>query len=471
MSTHNATIEFVPLARADDVSSFDFRVARFPVTVEQYSHFIEAGGYRRKELWSERGWEWCQQLGVEQPTYWGEEGYKGGKLPVTGISFWEAEAFANFADARLPNEAEWRWMASNGGETRFPWGDSMDEGLANLAFFGVYAPSERVPVDSLPGGRSRSDVWDLIGNVSEWCLPGDDSVLDSSCASAVLRGGCCWHTPVAVDCDFRDEVALTTRDNQTGIRLVRGSFGQLPAPVSSDGPASEGESPSVVAFARPLSRPTRPFRQEGLPESWSPESWRLEITGAVRRPLSLSLGELRSEFPSSEDEGMFVCVCGWAELNTFKGISVRSLLDAVETDEPLAELYLRQISIPGENGEIYDSYLSIADLLTHDALLALEMDGKPLSLELGGALRLIDFHLYGYKTVKSLGTIQIVREFELGWWEKEKQYDPQGTIRPGVVTVVGSQPYRRVIDQPGRVELTEDERQALRQRKKGFNDV
>src|SRR5207302_1046149 len=140
---------------------------------------------------------------------------------------------------------------------------------ANVSFFEEFRPAGLTPVTAFPEGRSSAGIYDLIGNVSEWCYPGSTPMLATDQAIGVLRGGCSWHTPAVVDATFRDEVNLNVRDNQTGIRLVR------------RGTVTSGVANARLLLVntgakkrRPIPRPTRPFRQEGIPIDLSEASWR-----------------------------------------------------------------------------------------------------------------------------------------------------------------------------------------------------
>jgi ergothioneine biosynthesis protein EgtB len=97
------------------------------VTNAEYAGFIDAGGYREPALWLAEGWDWLCAQGRSYPLYWqqGERGWEEftlagrqaleGHAPVTHVSYFEADAYARWAGARLPTEAEWEHAAQRGG--------------------------------------------------------------------------------------------------------------------------------------------------------------------------------------------------------------------------------------------------------------------------------------------------------------------------------------------------------------------
>lgn len=115
----------------DEEFAFDCEGPRHPVLLRRHAladrvvtnaewlTFIADGGYRRPELWLSDGWAWVQAEQIEAPLYWlqRDDGWQDFGLdgrhplrhsdPVTHISYYEAEAFARWAGARLPTEAEW----------------------------------------------------------------------------------------------------------------------------------------------------------------------------------------------------------------------------------------------------------------------------------------------------------------------------------------------------------------------------
>jgi iron(II)-dependent oxidoreductase len=166
---------------AHEVQVPAFRIAAAAVTNGDFRAFVDDGGYRRRELWSAKGWSFRRRSHVDQPFFWVREGNEWLERsfdsvrrlrpwhPIAGVSFYEAEAYCKWAKRRLPGEAEWEMAASldprTGQKRRFPWGDSPpDAAHANLDF----RAGGTVDVRALPAGDSAFGCRQMIGNVWEW---------------------------------------------------------------------------------------------------------------------------------------------------------------------------------------------------------------------------------------------------------------------------------------------------------------
>jgi ergothioneine biosynthesis protein EgtB len=102
-----------------------FELASRLVTNGEYLQFIVAGGYFNAALWLAEGWDWVRTQNLNSPIYWQQDGQgqwqeftlHGAQAldlnrPVTHLSLFEADAYANWAGARLPTEAEWEFAAA-----------------------------------------------------------------------------------------------------------------------------------------------------------------------------------------------------------------------------------------------------------------------------------------------------------------------------------------------------------------------
>ena len=155
-----------------------FELDRLPVTNGEFLEFVEAGGYARRFAWSEQGWAWRSEHGVERPLYWTADGRERNldrlddldpSRPVMHVSWYEADAYARWRGKRLPMELEWEKAAAWGpGMTEprpYPWGDeppTLDR--ANLDQTG-FRPA---PAGAYPSGASAYGVLGLLGDAWEW---------------------------------------------------------------------------------------------------------------------------------------------------------------------------------------------------------------------------------------------------------------------------------------------------------------
>jgi iron(II)-dependent oxidoreductase len=156
----------------------EFQIDALPVTNGEFMEFVEGGGYARREWWSEDGWAWIREYGIERPLRWAPDGRErrfertedvDPELPVMHVSWFEADAYARSRGRRLPTELEWEKAAAWGPGARaprtYPWGeDHPTPERANLDQT-AFGP---VPAGALAAGASAYGVLGLVGDVWEW---------------------------------------------------------------------------------------------------------------------------------------------------------------------------------------------------------------------------------------------------------------------------------------------------------------
>ncbi|MDE2234308.1 MAG: ergothioneine biosynthesis protein EgtB [Gammaproteobacteria bacterium] len=199
-----------------------YSLANRLTTNAEYLEFIRAGGYITSSLWLADGWATIQREAWNRPLYWHQDLDREFTLagereivwhaPVCHLSFYEADAFARWADARLPTEAEWESFAA-------------DQPLAgNFLDSGDFQP--------LPAAVGASQ---LFGDVWEWTAssyapyPGFKPLAGSlgeyngkfMSSQVILRGGCCVTPHGHVRASYRNFFYPQQRWQFAGIRLAR----------------------------------------------------------------------------------------------------------------------------------------------------------------------------------------------------------------------------------------------------------
>lgn len=147
-----------------------YLIDKYPITSRKYREFMESGGYENVQYWSDAGWKWLQIEQVKHPLYWSDDGAYDNH-PVMGVSYYEAEAYANFVGKRLPTEAEWekaaRWDERANRSRTYPWGEEepTQEFCNCSTSLGI---SQTTSVNAYPKGQSAYGMYDALGNVWEW---------------------------------------------------------------------------------------------------------------------------------------------------------------------------------------------------------------------------------------------------------------------------------------------------------------
>lgn len=233
-----------------DVDLPSFSISRTLVTNAEFRKFVEAGGYECVELWSQGGRKWLERevdlnFGSDEPPVmgtmthpfywrchdgrWQERVFDRwlpleAKHPVRQISYWEAEAFCNWAGRRLPTEYEWEVAAlgntPGAARRRFPWGDEMDSTKVDMD--GRYMG--RLPVTALETGESPFGCRQMVGTVWEWTsnqfLPYDGFAVDMYPFMSTLQ--------------FGDHKTTKGGGCATSSLLIRGTYRQAYHPDRSD---------------------------------------------------------------------------------------------------------------------------------------------------------------------------------------------------------------------------------------------
>jgi iron(II)-dependent oxidoreductase len=154
-----------------------FFLDRYEVTNRQFLRFVQSGGYDSLETWPREVWpsvsRFTDRTGRSGPRDWENGKFPRGEAqhPVTGVCWYEAQAYARWVGKRLSRAAEWQkaggWpeQLSGGDCNRYPWGDLFEPERTNLGSAGI---GRTVPVDAFPNGTTPNGLFQMTGNVWEW---------------------------------------------------------------------------------------------------------------------------------------------------------------------------------------------------------------------------------------------------------------------------------------------------------------
>ncbi|TPQ31569.1 sulfite oxidase-like oxidoreductase [Bradyrhizobium guangdongense] len=153
-----------------------------------------------------------------------------------------------------------------------------------------------------------------------------------------------------------------------------------------------------------------PVLDLGVVPPISRERWRLDVYGAVEKPVFWTFAEFTSQ-PQAQFTSDIHCVTTWSRYdNQWQGLATRELLATCQPRDDARFVVLHS----------YDGYttnLPLEDFAAEDALLAHSWSGEPLSEEHGGPVRLVVPHLYFWKSAKWLQAIEFLTEDAPGFWE------------------------------------------------------
>jgi ergothioneine biosynthesis protein EgtB len=202
----------------------DHRIGNRLVTNGEYREFIQAGGYQNPELWLSDGWATINERGWQRPLYWDEklerEFTLGGErdiddnAPVCHVSYYEADAFARWSDARLPTEFEWEAAAEqhavrgNFLESNY-WHPSASQGPQYFGDVWQWTSSSYAPY---PGFKP------LEGSLGEY----NGKFM---CSQMTVRGGSCVSARDHIRATYRSFFYPDARWQFLGIRLAKDGHG------------------------------------------------------------------------------------------------------------------------------------------------------------------------------------------------------------------------------------------------------
>ena len=227
----------------------DFCIAKYPITYEQFRSFVK-DGYEIRKYWTVSGWRWKGKQ--RQPRYWDNPIFNISNHPVVGVTWYEAYAFSRWLnekykllnysspdpgmvewEIRLPLEAEWERAARFPDNRRYPWGNKYIPGYANIdetfqdAECGPYALRRTTAVGLYEAGKSHLEIYDMCGNIWEWCLSKWDveysfpeNIEPEGTEHRGLRGGSWYNSVQFAPSAAHDCLDADLGVNDVGFRLV-----------------------------------------------------------------------------------------------------------------------------------------------------------------------------------------------------------------------------------------------------------
>lgn len=234
-----------------------FAIARYQVTNAQYQMFIDDGGYsyRWRSCWTDEGWQNIVKYGHKEPYFFNYSNFHLPNQPASGISWYEAVAYARWLRERtgrpyrLPTEAEWERAARHTDGRKYPWGNIWWVGLANSEELDL---NRSTAVGVIPATNAYCGAADMAGNVWDCCQTrltsevgyehfylqpyqsddGRENLAGGDLIWRARRGGGFNYKEYALKCTFRGSNLQDLAIDDDGFRVVVSPF--LPPP-GSDG--------------------------------------------------------------------------------------------------------------------------------------------------------------------------------------------------------------------------------------------
>jgi formylglycine-generating enzyme required for sulfatase activity/energy-coupling factor transporter ATP-binding protein EcfA2 len=239
-----------------EIIKIPFAIQKYLVTNLQFRRFVDDKGYECQEFWSAEGWawrtghwdtkapkeykNWLDRRPPEkrcEPYFWHDEKWNNPLAPLVGVSWFEAEAYANWLSkqlgqlVRLPSEQEWERAARGMKGREYAWGDEFDRVRLNCAEFwgednkldwskwlgsNSYSMASTTLVGQFPVGNTPEGISDLSGNVWEWT----NSWYEKEQVNRVVRGGSWRGDSGNARCAYRDWRVPGLFNDNFGFRVV-----------------------------------------------------------------------------------------------------------------------------------------------------------------------------------------------------------------------------------------------------------
>lgn len=189
-------------------------------------------------------------------------------------------------------------------------------------------------------------------------------------------------------------------------------------------------------------------------QRWKTRPWLIEIKGLVRNPMQVDQDDLLRMMPIEERLYRHRCVEAWAMAVPWTGFPLKALIDRVEPLSEARHIRFTSFHLPaiatGQRGYgpwPYTEGLMMAEAMNDLTMLATGIYGHPLPKQHGAPLRLVTPWKYGYKSIKSIVTIEFVAEQPATFWNTlvPYEYDFQANVNPNIPHPRWSQRTERMI--------------------------
>jgi len=235
-------------APIQEVEIESFYIDRYPVTVGQYLKYLKDTGM--KEL-SDPTHQKRFSLFLEKNM--------AKDIPITTVTFREAEAYARWAGKRLPTEAEWEVAASGKEGFIFPWGNKWDESRIDMRSRGL------IEVGRHSNGASPFGVEDMVGNVFHWTITRCNIIKDAASSTRerignqrIIKAGGWSYFPLWNRCTFRSTLSEDCNSPFLGFRCIKpvspnndvnlSRYGEIPGRIKPDNYESTEALRQLLSF-------------------------------------------------------------------------------------------------------------------------------------------------------------------------------------------------------------------------------